>query len=625
MREGGVAAVRWTSPGGGSWSDGRCWDAGRAPLPDERARFDRPVAGAVTIDGRVTAGRVEVDLGDPAAAVTLNGPGALVLTGADRFLGKPVSLQVARGTLRLAAPLRVEVAAPRFGAHAGGTLVIATPHVRAAAPDLKLMVSQTGVLALRAERWSPGFDLDAATSRTLGLGPHVIDFGGRRDAGPRLLAFRRFKEHDGDELLIRGFRPGDQLRFDEDPRESTDPGKELRLRAVRFAGPGDEGVAHGGAARVARSGRFFYLLPQDGRYAVPAPESGGRQAGRPATAARYARPAPAARPEPAAHPVLADPAPVAQAALAGDAVALPDGRLLAAVAAERPALSVAVRGNAGTGWPHPAALPLPDGAIGAAAPSLLRLRSGRLLLVFQALLPAGGRAAAATNCAEPARAEDPAAWSPPRVIAGPDADLQLANGRLTHGGAGLLLPFTCGAGAGVLASADDGAAWRRLGPLLPGPGAGLRYPAVAELAPGRLILLAATATHRIYRSISPDGGAAWSPPAEVTTLVAPEAPPALAPLPDGAGLLIAWNHHSRRDDGADRVRLSIAASTDGARWSAPRPLTQDPSQLAVRPSLASIPGEPGRFAATWVELAGAGRRAGVLRSALLTIPGRPWP
>ena len=286
---GSVAAVRWTAPGGGRWSDGGCWDTGRAPLPDERARFDRPVAGAVTIDGRVTAGRVELDLGDPAAAVTLNGPGALVLTGADRFLGKPVSLQVARGTLRLAAPLRVEVAAPRFGAHAGGTLVIATPHVRAAAPDLKLMVSQTGVLALRAGRWSPGFDLDAATSRTLGLGPHVIDFGGRRDAGTRLLGFRRFKEHDGDELLIRGFRPGDQLRFDEDPRESTDPGKELRLHAVRFAGPDDEGVAHGGAARVARSGRFFYLLPQDGRYAVPADESTGRRVSPPATAAQSAR------------------------------------------------------------------------------------------------------------------------------------------------------------------------------------------------------------------------------------------------------------------------------------------------------------------------------------------------
>ena len=136
--------------------------------------------------------RVEVDFGDPNARVTLGGPGTLVLTGADRFLGKPVALQVAHGTLRLAPPLRVEVAAPRFGAHAGGTLIVATPHVRAVADDLKLVVSQTGALELRAERWEPGFDLDVATSRTLGLGPHMIiyrrqySYGGGRYPVPRL-------------------------------------------------------------------------------------------------------------------------------------------------------------------------------------------------------------------------------------------------------------------------------------------------------------------------------------------------------------------------------------------------------------------------------------------------------
>ena len=253
----GPPAARWTALQGGSWQDGRCWDAGRPPLPDERACFDRPVAGFVSVDARVAVARVEVDLGDPGASVRLGGPGTLVLTGADRFLGKPVALQVADGTLHLAAPLRVEVAAPRFGAHPGGTLIVATPHVRAAACDLKLMVSQTGMLALRTGAWSPGFDLDVATSRTLGLGPHVIDFGAERGPEPRLLAFRSFKEHDGDELLIRGFQPGDQLRFEEDPHQSTDPGKELRLHAVRFAGAG-----HAGAARVERSGCFFYLLPR---------------------------------------------------------------------------------------------------------------------------------------------------------------------------------------------------------------------------------------------------------------------------------------------------------------------------------------------------------------------------
>ena len=589
-------AVRWTALQGGSWEDGGCWDAGRAPLPDERACFDRPVAGAVSVDDRVAVARVEVDLGDPDAAVKLGGSGTLVLTGADRFLGKPVALQVADGTLHLAAPLRIEVAAPRFGAHAGGTLIVATPHVRAVADDLKLAVSQTGVLALRTDSWSPGFDLDVATSRTLGLGPHVIDYGGRRAPTPRLLAFRSFKEHDGDELLIRGFRPGDQLRFEEDPHESTDPGKELRLHAVRFAG-----AAHGGAARVERSGRFYYLLPEDRRYMVPAPDSTEPPASRPTTAV-----------------LTAPPVPIAKAARAGDAVSLPGGRLLAAVSSTQRTLSVAV--SSGKGWSRPATLALPAGAVGATAPSLLRLPSGAILLVYQALLPADDTAVAVTACTEPAGAGTAGAWSPPRMVSGLNPRLRLANGRLAQGGDALLLPFTLGSEVGLLTSTDEGATWRRHGPLLPGPGAGLRYPAVAEPDPGRLLLLAATATHRIYRTESYRGDDSWTAPTEVTTLVAPEAPLALTPLAHGASLMVAWNHHSRRGDGRDRVRLSVATSVDGVRWDRPRLLTPDPSQLATCPSLAPIDNEPGRFVATYVQLADPGSGAGVLQSVELTIP-----
>ena len=588
-------AVRWTALQGGSWEDGGCWDAGCAPLPDERACFDRPVAGAVTIDTRVAVARVEVDLGDPDAAVKLGGSGTLVLTGADRFLGKPVALQVADGTLHLAAPLRIEVAAPRFGAHAGGTLIVATPHVRAVADDLKLAVSQTGVLALLTDRWSPGFDLDVATSRTLGLGPHVIDYGGRRAPTPRLLAFRSFKEHDGDELLIRGFRPGDQLRFEEDPHESTDPGKELRLHAVRFAGAG-----HAGAARVERRGRFFFLLPEDRRYAMPASDSTDRPAKRPVTAVQ-----------------TASPIPIAEAARAADAVSLPGGRLLAAIAAERPPLSISV--SDGSRWFQPAALPLPGGALGAAAPSLLRLPSGAILLVYQALLPANAATVAVTVCTDPARAGTAAAWSPPRMDSGLSPNLRLANGRLAQTRDALLLPFTLGSEAGLLTSTDEGATWHRLGPLLPGPGAGLRYPAVAEVDRGKLLLLAATSTHRIYRSESTDGGSTWSMPTEVTTLVAPESPLALTSLP-GAGLLVAWNHHSCRGDGRDRIRLSVATSTDGPRWDRPRLLTPDPAQIATCPTLAPIDDEPGGFVATYVQVADPESGQGVLQSVELTIP-----
>ncbi len=183
-----------------------------------------------------------------------------------------------------------------------------------------------------------------------------------------------------------------------------------------------------------------------------------------------------------------------------------------------------------------------------------------------------------------------------------------------------MLPFTVGPQAGVLVSTDEGATWRRHGPLLAGPGAGLRYPAVAESEPGRLLLLAATSTHRIYRSESPDGGATWSMPTEVTTLVAPEAPFALSPLARGAGLIVAWNHHSHRGDGRDRTRLSVATSADGMRWDRPCLLMPDPSQLATFPTLSPIGDDPGRFLATCVQLADPESEQGVLKSIELTIP-----
>ena len=127
-------AVRWTALQGGSWEDGGCWDLGPCAAPG-RARLLRPSGGRRRhhrhARGRWPASRwISATRTQP---VKLGGSGTLVLTGADRFLGKPVALQVADGTLHLAAPLRIEVAAPRFGAHAGGTLIVATPHVRAVA------------------------------------------------------------------------------------------------------------------------------------------------------------------------------------------------------------------------------------------------------------------------------------------------------------------------------------------------------------------------------------------------------------------------------------------------------------------------------------------------------------
>ena len=85
-------------------------------------------------------------------------------------------------------------------------------------------------------------------------------------------------------------------------------------------------------------------------------------------------------------------------------------------------------------------------------------------------------------------------------------------------------------------------------------------------------------------------------------------------------MLVAWNHHSHRGDGRDRVRLSVATSADGMRWDRPRPLTPDPAQLTTCPTLAPIDDDPGRFLATCVQLADPESEAGMLQSVELTIP-----
>ena len=77
--------------------------------------------------------------------------------------------------------------------------------------------------------------------------------------------------------MIRGFEPGDALCFSEDPRRSTDPGKELVLSAVGFEGWGAQS-----AAGIESTGAFGASSRRDessesGRRAfICAPESGFR-------------------------------------------------------------------------------------------------------------------------------------------------------------------------------------------------------------------------------------------------------------------------------------------------------------------------------------------------------------
>ena len=170
--------------------------------------------------------------------------------------------------------------------------------------------------------------------------------------------------------------------------------------------------------------------------------------------------------------------------------------------------------------------------------------------------------------------------------------MEITNARLRQSQDGsLLLPVEVHregrSAAAVLRGSGDGTAWK-LGQLLEGPGVGLRYPSVAQLPSGEVVLLASTAMHRIYVAYSGDGSDSWSQPTEVTALVAPEAPAALTSAPDGEGLIVVWNYHSCRGFGTDRANLSLSRSTDGRHWSAAARLWPEREQRTTHPALTRI-------------------------------------
>jgi alpha-L-rhamnosidase len=95
-------------------------------------------------------------------------------------------------------------------------------------------------------------------------------------------------------------------------------------------------------------------------------------------------------------------------------------------------------------------------------------------------------------------------------------------------------------------------------------------PCVAEVAGGRLILLARTGSGSLHRSWSEDGGDTWSRP-EPTTLISPCSSLTLKTLPDGR-LIVFYNHVSPLRPGAffPRIPLCYAVSDDGGQtWGEP--------------------------------------------------------
>ncbi len=122
----------------------------------------------------------------------------------------------------------------------------------------------------------------------------------------------------------------------------------------------------------------------------------------------------------------------------------------------------------------------------------------------------------------------------------------------------------------VYYSDDDGRTWQRNrdGDLLILLEANANYnfvsePSVAEVSPGRLLVILRNGLGRLFQAWSNDNGETWTRP-QPTSLAATTTPAQIRRLPNGH-LLIVWNQESEEEvrRGCNRLRLSSAISRNG--------------------------------------------------------------
>jgi hypothetical protein len=214
--------------------------------------------------------------------------------------------------------------------------------------------------------------------------------------------------------------------------------------------------------------------------------------------------------------------------------------------------------------------------------TLLRLKDGRIALLTHRYVPdnkGGGLPAISFS------SDEGATWTPARIVGrgvAPDDGWYVMNDRLIQLRSGRLLvpaahavpgsgPEGDLAESGCLFSDDAGDTWHLSKLVLPkGALRGMAEPCVAELADGRIYMLARSGTGFLVESYSGDAGATWSAPRN-TALVSPCTALTLKTLPDGR-MIVFYNHAREIAPGSlfPRCPLVYAISADGGNnWSGP--------------------------------------------------------
>ena len=449
-------------------------------------------------------------------------------------------------------------------------------------------------------------DWDISTSRTLGLGDRILRYS-LVEGQSQGLTFNKFKEHDGDVLLIKGFKPGDYLRFKEDPLLSTDPGKHLRLEGIRFHGWPDSG-----AADIGEKDGFWYFKPKGSD--IPDCSVHRNEIGEAAQRIPQIH-FPSVTLSNIRKQILAPATDEYPRNMGADLTRLTDGRLLLAYSqwlgrtTDDDASRVVGRisEDDGGSWGKIFVIAEPDQTQNIVRmPSFVRLGDGRLALFVRCHQSPNGKSIAMMQCRdESLPALDGSAWTEPRRItpAGPGSHIIIGQRVIRTTSGRLIVPLatpwpwdrkdgkTDNIQTWCLLS-DDGENWRQSRSMLEGPGRGLMEPCVVELDSGRLMMLTRTQMHRQYISYSDDDGEIWTEAMEVTRLISPESPAALATEPNTGWVMVVWNRNSNLGShGTNRTPLTVGFSHDGGKsWFGFHNLEEEPGKAWSYPSIRFIDG-----------------------------------
>lgn len=220
--------------------------------------------------------------------------------------------------------------------------------------------------------------------------------------------------------------------------------------------------------------------------------------------------------------------------------------------------------------------------------TMLRLRSGRLGLVYASSSVPEARSGRDGGTAFRTSDDEGKTWSEPVVIE-PHFGICTSGHAMVHSSGRIVVPIykwisnvaggeaeSCNAPSfsycWVCVSDDEGKTWQKsLSELFVShyrAAFDLEEPNAVELKDGRLLMHLRSQVGRIYRSYSDDSGISWSRP-EPLPIAASYTPSILKRIESTGDLLMVWNQVSRQEilTGLHRHRLSCAVSKDeGETW-----------------------------------------------------------